>query len=935
MAQDYNKTINLPVTDFPMRGNLPKREPETLERWENERLYYKMVAKNEGKPSYVLHDGPPYANGEIHLGTALNKVLKDFIVKYKNMSGFYAPYVPGWDTHGLPIELKAMKSIGVENGAIPPVELRKHCKEFALTHVQNQMAQFKRLGSLGDYDRPYLTLRPEYEARQVEVFGKMAKDGYMYKGLKPVYWCPDCNTALAEAEIEYSNDPCHSIYVKFNVTDDNGGMFTKLGLDLKDIYFVIWTTTTWTIPGNLAVCLGPEYEYTLVKANGEYYVMAVELVDVTMKAAKIEQYETVGSFLGKELEHMKTKHPLFDRLSPVIVGDHVTLESGTGCVHTAPGYGVEDFEVCKNYDDIGILVCVDSKGKQTAEAGEFEGMDTDQANKAIAKKLDEVHALLAIEKIIHQYPHCWRCNSPIIYRATEQWFCSINGFKDKAVKAIEDVRWIPEWGEDRIKGMVRDRSDWCISRQRTWGVPIPVIYCKDCHKPIITDETIKAISDLFRAEGSDAWWTKDLKDFIPADVKCECGCSEFTKEYDIMDVWFDSGVSHTSVLDEYDNLSAPADLYLEGADQYRGWFQSSLLTSVVYKGKAPYKAVCTHGWVVDGEGKTMHKSLGNGIAPNEITDKYGADILRLWVASSDYHSDIRISPEILKQLSDAYKKIRNTARFILGNLGNGKGFNPDTDCVSDDKLHEIDKWALLKLNDLIDKVNEGYNAFDFHIAFHSIHNFCVTDMSNFYLDIIKDRLYCENEDSDNRRAAQTTMYKILSAVARLIAPIMSFTAEEIWQFMPHFSTDDKESIFLNQMPEKFNISADQSFTDKWNFIYNLREDAKKALEIKRADKVIGASLEAKVTIFCNSDDAFAKTESLSDTLRKTFIVSAVEVAKGDNGEFKGDLAENDGITFTVEKAKGEKCERCWIYSETVGKDAEHPTLCDRCASVIK
>lgn len=924
MAQDYNSTLNLPATDFPMRGNLPKREPEILKKWEDSRLYYKMIEKNQGKPSYILHDGPPYANGEIHLGTALNKTLKDFIVKYKNMSGFCAPYVPGWDTHGLPIELKAMKSIGVENGAIPPVELRKHCRDFAMTHVKNQMKQFKRLGTLGDYDDPYLTLKHEYEARQVEVFGKMAKDGYMYKGLKPVYWCPDCNTALAEAEIEYSNDPCHSIYVKFNVTDDKG-LFTAMGLDLSKVFFVIWTTTTWTIPGNLAICLGPDYDYTLVQVDNEYYVMANELVKTTMESAGISEYKTIGLFRGSELEHIKTKHPLYDRLSPVIVGDHVTLESGTGCVHTAPGYGVEDFEVCKNYDDIGILVCVDAKGRQTAEAGEFEGMDTDTANKAIAKKLEEVGALLAIQKIVHQYPHCWRCNSPIIYRATEQWFCSVNGFKDEAVKAIESVKWIPAWGEDRIKGMVRDRSDWCISRQRTWGVPIPIVYCKDCGKPIVTDETIKAISDMFKAEGADAWWIKEPAEFIPSTVKCECGCGEFTKEYDIMDVWFDSGVSHTAVMEQHKGLSWPADLYLEGADQYRGWFQSSLLTSVVYKGSAPYKAVCTHGWVVDGEGKTMHKSLGNGIAPNEITDVYGADILRLWVASSDYHSDIRISQPILKQLSEAYKKIRNTARFILGNLGNGKGFNPDTDCVSDDKLTELDKWALMRLDSLIDKVNEGYNAFDFHIAFHAIHNFCVTDMSNFYLDIIKDRLYCEKEDSEVRRAAQTAMYRILSAVARLAAPIISFTAEEIWTYMPHTSTDDKESIFLNQMPEKSGIEFSDEFVSKWEFIYSTRETVNKVLEEKRNEKLIGKSLEANIIIHCG-ESLYEKYNALTEELKDILIVSGVSASKDGNDEVP---------EIEVIKAEGDKCERCWSYSNTVGSDSEHPTLCARCAAVVK
>ena len=921
---DYNQTLNLPKTDFPMRGNLPKREPETLEKWENERLYYKMIEKNQGKPLYVLHDGPPYANGEIHLGTALNKTLKDFIIKYKNMSGFCAPYVPGWDTHGLPIELKAMKSIGVENGAIPPVELRKHCHDFALTHVKNQMKQFKRLGTLGDYDDPYLTLKPEYEARQVEVFGEMAKSGYMYKGLKPVYWCPDCKTALAEAEIEYSDDPCHSIYVKFRVADDKG-IFSAMGLDISNIYFVIWTTTTWTIPGNLAVCLGPEYNYTLVNANGEYYVMAEELVKTTMETAGISEYTTTGCFTGAELEGMKTQHPLYDRLSPIITGDHVTLESGTGCVHTAPGYGVEDFEVCKKYDDIGIIVCVDENGKQTAEAGEFEGMDTNTANKAIAKKLEENNALLAIQKIVHPYPHCWRCNSPIIYRATEQWFCSVNGFKDKAIKAIEDVKWIPEWGEDRIKGMVRDRSDWCISRQRTWGVPIPVVYCKDCGKPIVNDKTIKAIADMFRKEGADSWWLRDTSEFIPADVKCECGCGEFTKEYDIMDVWFDSGVSHSAVMEQYDCLKWPADLYLEGADQYRGWFQSSLLTSVVYKGTAPYKAVCTHGWVVDGEGKTMHKSLGNGIAPNEITDVYGADILRLWVASSDYHSDIRVSQPILKQLSEAYKKIRNTARFILGNLGNGKGFNPDTDSVPDEKLTELDKWALMKLDSVIDKVNEGYNNFDFHIAFHAIHNFCVIDMSNFYLDIIKDRLYCEKEDSEIRRSAQTAMYRILSAVARLSAPIISFTAEEIWSYMPHSSSDDAESIFLNQMPEKSGIEFTDDFISKWEFIYSNREAVNKVLEEKRNEKVIGKSLEAKILIHCNSENA-EKYQSISDHLAEILIVSDVEVSAD----------RNDSETeFEVLRAEGEKCERCWTYSKTVGSDSEHPTLCERCCKAVR
>lgn len=929
MPQDYNKTINLPKTDFQMRGNLPKKEPEMLEKWDNDRLYYEMIKKNEGRPSYVLHDGPPYANGDIHLGTALNKVLKDIIVKYKNMSGYCSQYIPGWDTHGLPIELKAMKSIGVENGAIPPIELRKHCRDFALSFVENQKKQFKRLGVLGDFDDPYLTLKPEFEAKQVQVFGKMAKKGYIYKGLKPVYWCPECQTALAEAEIEYADDACHSIYVKFKVTDDKG-LFTSMGLDLDKTFFVIWTTTTWTLPGNLAICLGPDYDYCIVKANGENYVMASELVSITMKSAGIEEYETVGSFVGKDLEYIKTAHPFMNRPSPVIVGTHVTLESGTGCVHTAPGFGVDDFEVCKKYPEISIVVPVDGKGVLTEEAGMFAGLTTDDANKKIYDHLVEINALFASEKIKHQYPHCWRCKHPILFRATEQWFCSIDGFKEKALKAIEDVEWIPSWGEERIKNMVRDRSDWCISRQRTWGVPIPIVYCKDCHKPIIDENLINNISDLFRKFGSDSWYTTDLKEIIPDNLKCECGCTEFEKEMDIMDVWFDSGVTHTAVMEER-GLGKVADLYLEGADQYRGWFQSSLLTSVVWQGKAPYKAVCTHGWVVDGQGKTMHKSAGNGIEPKEITDKFGADILRLWVASSDYHSDIRVSNELLLQLSDAYKKIRNTARFILGNLSNCDGFNIDADTVAEKDMPEIDQWAMMRFNQLIDKVNSAYQAFDYHIVFHSIHNFCVVDMSNFYLDIIKDRLYCDEEKSVSRRSAQTVMYKILSGIARLVAPILSFTAEEIWSYLPHSTNEDTRSIYLNDMPVKSDLNLSDEFMARWELIYNLREDVKKALEIKRADKLIGSSLEANVEICCD-DSAFDKINGLQEDLSTIFIVSGVKVVKSSGGEFKGDF---EGVTINVTKATGQKCERCWIYSDTVGQNPEHPTLCTRCASVIK
>ena len=920
MSVDYNSTMNLPKTDFPMRGNLPQKEPEMIKRWQDQKLYQKLMEKNEGLPLYVLHDGPPYANGDIHMGTALNKVLKDIIIKYKNMSGYKAPYIPGWDTHGLPIELKAMKKVGVEN-INSALDLRKVCKEFALHYVDVQRNEFIRLGSIGDYDHPYLTLQPKHEAEQIRIFGEMAKKDFIYKGLKPVYWCPECKTALAEAEIEYAEDPCNSIYVKFKVEDD-GGKLAALNTELDKTYFVIWTTTTWTLPGNLAICLGPEYEYVAVHANGEYYIMAKELVESAMKAAKITEYTvSEASLKGKELEYIKYRHPFIDRVSPIIVGDHVTLESGTGCVHTAPGHGVEDFEVCVNhYPEIPIIVPVDGDGKLTEEAGEFCGLTTNDANKAILTKLTELNALFAVEKIIHQYPHCWRCKSPIIFRATEQWFCSIDGFKEDACKAIDTVQWIPEWGGDRIKGMVMDRSDWCISRQRTWGVPIPIFYCKHCGKPIINEDSINAIANLYEKEGSDAWYKYEANEILPEGFKCECGCTEFTKEMDIMDVWFDSGVSHAAVCNEEHGLRWPADLYLEGADQYRGWFQSSLLTSVAAKGCAPYKSVCTHGWVVDGEGKAMHKSLGNGMSPDEVTEKFGADILRTWVASSDYHADIRISQDILKQLSDAYRKIRNTARFILSNLGD---FNPDTDSVSVEKLDGIDKWAMARMDEIIEKCKAAYDKFDFHIVYSTMRDFCTIDLSNFYLDILKDRLYVEKADSESRRAAQTVIYNILRTMTLYLAPVISFTAEEIWGYMPRSEKDDAESVFFNRLPEKSGVSADEEFMEKWEKIDELRDIVNKALEEARGQKLIGKSLEAKVTLNCGRDwYDFAK--SVENDLVSAFIVSAVDVEK----------SEFDGVNVKVEVAPGEKCERCWTHSDTVGKCAEHPTLCARCAEIV-
>lgn len=922
MPQDYNATLNLPKTEFPMRAGLPKSEPETLKRWEQEKIYEKLMEKNEGKPLFVLHDGPPYANGNIHLGTSLNKVLKDIIVRYKNMSGFKSPYVPGWDTHGLPTELKARAKAGVENSTtISELEIRKICREFALGYLDDQRNQFKRLGVIGEWDNPYITLLPEFEAKQIEIFAEMACKGYIYKGLKPVYWCPDCKTALAEAEIEYAEDPCHSIYVKFKVNDDQGKL-KALGIEPEKCYFVIWTTTTWTLPGNVAICLGPDFDYSIIKCDDEYYIMAEALAADAMKEAGKEDYEVVGTMKGIEFEYMKAQHPFLDRESLVIVGDHVTLESGTGCVHTAPGHGVEDYDVCKNYPEIPIVVPVDADGRLTEEAGQFAGLLTGDANKPIAQHLDSIGALFALKKIIHQYPHCWRCKNPVLFRATDQWFCSVEDFKDEAVKAINEVEWIPGWGKDRITSMVKERKDWCISRQRKWGVPIPIFFCKDCGEPYIDRDAMMAVADLFRKEGSDAWFKYDASEILPEGTKCpKCGGTHFNKEQDIMDVWFDSGSSHAAVLEQRDYLKWPADLYLEGADQYRGWFQSSLLTSVATKGTAPYKAVLTHGWVVDGEGRKMSKSLGNGIDPQEIVEQYGADVLRLWVASSDYHADIRISKDILKQLSEAYRKIRNTARYILGNLND---FNPDTDMVDVKDLYPIDKWAIAKLNELNDKVRAGYDAYEFHQVYHSIHNFCVVDMSNFYLDVLKDRLYTEKADSASRRAAQTTIYMILDAMTRMISPILAYTSDEIWRYMPHGSDCDKECVLFNEMPAKVDVDIDAEFMARWDRIHELRDLVKKSIEVAVKNKLIKSSLESKIVLTCGGDN-YEFVNSVLGELTAVFIVSKVELVKGDSDE----------INVVVEKAEGEKCERCWVYSDTVGQNSEHPTLCARCAEILK
>lgn len=925
---DYNKTINLPKTDFPMRASLPQREPEAVKHWDETHLYDEMLRHRADRPQYILHDGPPYASGDIHMGTALNKVLKDIVTRYKNLRGFRADYVPGWDMHGLPIELRALREMGVEATDISPLKVRENCRNFAMRFMDNHRRQFKRLGVLGDFENPYLTLAPEFEARQIEVFGKMAERGYFYKGLKPVYWCSECGTALAEAEIEYAEDPCDSIYVKFRVSDDRG-VLTGMGIDPAKTFFVIWTTTTWTLPGNLAICLGPKYDYVVVEAGEENYVVARELLEPTMQAAGITDYRVLGELTGSDCEYMKCRHPFLDRDSLVIVGDHVTLDSGTGCVHTAPGHGVEDYEACKNYPELPIVVPVDAKGYLTQEAGMFAGLTTADANKKIAAHLKETGALFAIQSIIHQYPHCWRCHEPILYRATEQWFCSVEAFKNETIEAINRVQWIPEWGRDRITNMVRDRSDWCISRQRAWGLPIPVFYCEKCGCEHITPESIRAVADLFREKGSDAWFAMDASEILPAGTVCaKCGGTTFTKEKDIMDVWFDSGSTHAAVLDERDNLRWPADLYLEGADQYRGWFQSSLLTAIgMGKGEAPYKTVVTHGWVVDGEGRKMSKSLGNGMDPNEIVEKYGADILRLWVASSDYHADIRVSQDILKQISESYRKIRNTMRFLLGNLD---GFNPETDKVAFDQLPELDRWALVRLDEVLKKSIAAYDAFDFHIVYHTVHNFCTIDMSSFYLDVVKDRLYAEAANGEARRAAQTVLYEAARVLTMLIAPILSFTAEEVWSFLPADSAYEAGSVMFSELPATGRFTAENGFMERWSRIHAIRDDVNKALELARGQKLIGKSLEASVTLHCEGE--LYDFVSAQANWKELLIVSGVEIACGGKGDFGGDV---EGLSVCVGRAKGEKCERCWIYSEDVGSHELHPTLCARCASVVE
>ena len=927
MATDYSKSLNLPRTEFAMRAELPKREPQMLEYWRGIDLYGSMMKAREGKPLFVLHDGPPFSNGNIHMGHALNKILKDFINKSRSMMGYQVPYIPGWDNHGMPIESAIIKKNKLDRKKMSIPEFRSACYNFAENFVNIQMGQFQRLGITGDWEHPYLTMKPSFEAREVRVFGEMYKKGYIYKGLKPVYWCPKDETALAEAEIEYKTDPCTSIYVKFRVADDKGKL---AGIcDLASTYFVIWTTTTWTLPGNIAIALNPVEDYVVAKAGDECYIVANALLEKTMKVGGIEEFEVKATFKGAELEYMMAQHPFLDRLSTVVNADYVTMDSGTGCVHTAPGFGADDYQTCRRYN-IDVFVPVDDRGYQTEEAGKFAGMRYDESNVAILADMKQSGALFASEEIEHEYPHCWRCKAPIIFRATPQWFCSVDAFKDEAVAACDKVEWMPEWGGERIKSMVRERADWCISRQRHWGLPIPVFYCDDCGKPVCDDQTIEATSKLFGERGSNAWYETDAADILPKGYACpHCGGKTFTKETDTLDGWFDSGSTHFGVLSDKE---WPADVYLEGADQYRGWFQSSLLTAVGSTGKpeAPFKTVLTHGWVVDGEGRAMHKSLGNGVDPLDMINKYGADLVRLWVASSDYHVDVRASDLIFKQLSDAYRKIRNTARFLLADLYD---FDPKTDALPMDELYDIDKWIVSGMNDLVKLAREEYGRYEFHTIYHELCNFCTVDLSKLYIDITKDRVYAEGATSRARRSAQTAMYHIISTMTRLMAPLLSFTAEEIWQAMPHAEGDVPESVFLNDMPAFDEALAFADVRAKWDRLFALREPVMKALELARADKVIGKSLDASVAVYAPDEADFALLDAFRAELPTVFIVSQVAL-KNESAPEGTLIDEGATIGVVVTAAEGEKCDRCWNYTTSGTKTEDGGCLCPRCRSVL-
>jgi isoleucyl-tRNA synthetase len=928
---DYKKTLNLPTTQFPMKADLARREPEQLKQWDQAGLYDHIRKASKDRELFTLHDGPPYANGNIHIGTALNKILKDIVIRSSQMSGYNAAYVPGWDCHGLPIEHNVDKELGKAKLNMTQSDIRKRCRKYAEKFVDIQKKEFKRLGVMGEWENPYLTMAYEYEAVIARECCKFALEGSLFRSKKPIYWCSTCRTALAEAEIEYHNEISPSIYVKFPMKDSITDQYPALSG--KNISVIIWTTTPWTIPANLAISLHPDFDYVAVDVGGdELYILAQYLMATCMEQFGIENYSVIAKIDAKKIEHKRCRHPLYDRDSLIILGDHVTLDAGTGCVHTAPGHGREDYEAGLNYG-IDVYSPVNDDGCFTDDVAFFEGRFVFDANRDINAKLKETGMLLAEGRLDHQYPHCWRCKKPVIFRATPQWFISMEktGLRQKALKEIDRVQWIPHWGRERIYGMIENRPDWCVSRQRAWGVPITVFYCENCEATLMTPEIMDKIYNLFTEKGADIWFDLDASQWFPKDLKCSrCGQTKFKKENDILDVWFDSGVSHAAVLEVRDYLKWPADLYLEGSDQHRGWFHSSLLTAVGLRNQAPYKTVLTHGFVVDEEGKKMSKSIGNVVVPEEVIKKYGAEILRLWVSASDYKDDIRISEKILKQLSDAYRRIRNTCRFLLGNLYD---FDPEKDAVSYEQMPEIDRFALHRLQQLIQRTRKAYERYEFHIIYHALFNYCTLDLSAFYLDILKDRLYTSPPNSLVRRSSQTVLYTILDTAVRLMAPVMVFTSEEIWKHMPGIK-DKETSVHMAKFPDIHGAYIDEPLAGKWEKLLEIRGEATKALEKARIEKQIGHPLSASVSI--------SVPEGLYDTLlpyvkelKSLLIVSEALLLKDEKPENAFKSEEIEGLFIKVEPASGHKCERCWVHHPDVGADEQHPAICPKCLDALK
>jgi len=915
---DYSKTVNLPATDFPMRGNLPQKEPAIAAKWQDENIYSRIIESREGSPVYILHDGPPYANGHLHLGHALNKILKDMIVKHKSMMGFQAPYVPGWDCHGLPIELNVTRELGKKNEETPKIEVRKKCREYARKFVDIQMDEFKRLGVFGDYENPYLTMSPDFEARIVEVFGEIFEKGYIYKHKKPIYWCPTCVTALAEAEVEYDNHTSSSIYVKFRVTPSSAPIE---GLDSDNLYVVIWTTTPWTIPANLAVSFHPEFQYSAFKFGSEYYVFAKGLLEEMEKAAGASA-EMEIPLTKEQLEGFDVNHPFAERKSKVIFGTHVTLEQGTGVVHTAPGHGHDDYVVGMQ-NGLDVFCPVDDNGKFTEDFALMKGVHVFDANPMVIDLLKEKNALVSASKIEHSYPHCWRCKKPLIYRATEQWFFSIDhdDMRKRGLKAVDETEWVPTWGEVRFRSMVETRPDWCLSRQRSWGVPIPSFKCSDCGKNLMSAESVKFFVKVCKERGLDSWYSDDIKDLIPAGSKCECGSVNLEKEYDILDVWFDSGVSSFAVLDKWKNHRWPADMYLEGSDQHRGWFQSSFWPAMALRGRPPYNTVLTHGFVLDENGKAMSKSTGNVIPPEKIISQFGADILRLWVASEDYRNDVRIGMTMMQQVADSYRRIRNTFKYIIGNIAD---FTPDKKVPYSD-LPDVDKWILHKLKNLSEGVITNYEKFEFHQVYRRILNFCAVDLSSIYFDVSKDILYVEARESQIRRANLTVLSEIYNTLVRLIAPVLAFTTEEIWTF-----NNNPGSVHMEKYHELSSEYENLEVFSRINIVADIKKDVLKSLEDLRKDKIIKTSLEADIKIYVKDSSVEKILKDMGEDLRRFLQVAKVEFCAGEEG-----LAPYDNSFISSQKSSGSKCVRCWNFFDELGSDSDHPELCKRCTDIVK